>query len=112
MKGGSHSPAKIVRVSAKKGTGLNRLKDTIMETVLNGQTGYSPNIVTNVRHVRALERALASVNTFLQEIPEKTSPELLSIELREALDAIGEILGITTPEDILNRIFSNFCIGK
>jgi tRNA modification GTPase len=112
MKGGSHSPAKIVRVSAKKGTGLNRLKDTIMETVLNGQTGYSPNIVTNVRHVRALERALASVNSFLQEIPEKTSPELLSIELREALDAIGEILGITTPEDILNRIFSNFCIGK
>ncbi len=42
----------------------------------------------------------------------KTYPEFLSVELREAIDAIGEILGITTPEDILNNIFSNFCIGK
>jgi len=42
----------------------------------------------------------------------ETSPEFLSVELREALDAIGDITGITTPEDVLNRIFSNFWIGK
>ncbi|MBI4680158.1 MAG: tRNA uridine-5-carboxymethylaminomethyl(34) synthesis GTPase MnmE, partial [Nitrospirae bacterium] len=45
-------------------------------------------------------------------VDKKTSPEFLSVELRDALDAIGDIIGITTPDEILNRIFSNFCIGK
>jgi tRNA modification GTPase len=52
------------------------------------------------------------VDSFLSEVSRKTSPEFLAVELRDTLDAIGEIIGITTPEDILNRIFSNFCIGK
>jgi tRNA modification GTPase len=54
----------------------------------------------------------SSLDAFFTGIKENTSPEFLSVELRDALDAIGEIQGITTPEDILNRIFSNFCIGK
>jgi tRNA modification GTPase len=112
IKGGAHFFAKIVKVSARKGTGINRLKDKIVEKALQGQTESSPDIVTNIRHVHALEKALISVNSFISEILNKTPPEFLSIELREALDAIGEISGITTPDDILNRIFSNFCIGK
>ena len=102
----------IVKVSAKKGTGLDELKDKIAETVLQGHAEDSTTTVTNVRHVHALERALASINSFITAVDRKTSPEFLSFELREALDAIGEIIGITTPEDILNKIFSNFCIGK
>ncbi len=103
---------KIARVSAKKGTGLNKLKDRIVETALNGQTACSTEVVTNIRHVHSLEKAYESLHSFLKGIMDKTPPEFLSVELREALDAVGEILGITTPEDILNRIFSNFCIGK
>jgi len=88
------------------------LRDKIVETALDGKTASSKETVTNVRHVNALERAVSSLDTFVTGINEKFSPEFLSVDLREMLDAIGEIQGITTPEDILNRIFSNFCIGK
>jgi tRNA modification GTPase len=101
-----------VKISAKKGTGLSKLKDKIEEAALSGHASYSSDIVTNTRHVDALVRALVSLKSFSAGVSKKTSPEFLSIELREALDAIGEIIGITTPEDILNRIFSSFCIGK
>jgi tRNA modification GTPase len=103
---------KPVNISAKKGTGLNRLKDKIVEFAREGQKAGSADTVTNVRHIRALERTSASLDAFMTGVKEKTSPEFLSIDLRDALDAIGEIQGITTPDDILNRIFSNFCIGK
>ncbi len=76
------------------------------------KTESSVNTVTNLRHVHALEKALLSIEAFMKAVVRETSPEFLSVELREALDAIGDITGITTPEDVLNRIFSNFCIGK
>ncbi len=103
---------RIVKISALKGTGLDELKDKILEAVLHGKPANGSGIVTNIRHVHALEKALKSINSFIKEIDKKTSPEFLSVELRESLDAIGEIIGMTTPENILNRIFSNFCIGK
>jgi tRNA modification GTPase len=103
---------KTLKISAKKKTGLKQLKDLIVSTALQGKTVCSTETVTNVRHVHALERAHASLDAFITGIHENTSPEFLSVELREALDALGEIQGITTPEDILNRIFSTFCIGK
>jgi tRNA modification GTPase len=103
---------KTVKVSAKKRNGLDQLRDKIVETALNGKTASGKETVTNVRHVNALERAVSSLDAFVTGINEKFSPEFLSVDLREILDAIGEIQGITTPEDILNRIFSNFCIGK
>jgi len=102
----------IVYISAKSGTGLDDLKQKITETVLQGQAESSTHLVTNLRHVRALEKAHTSLDSFIKGVLKKTSPEFLSVELRDALDAVGEIIGITTPDDILNRIFSNFCIGK
>jgi tRNA modification GTPase len=104
--------SQVVRISAKKGTGLDELKKRIADTVLQGHAESSADVVTNIRHVHALEKALASINSFLTAVTKRTSPEFLSIELRDALEAIGEIIGITTPDDILNKIFSNFCIGK
>jgi len=103
---------KIVSISAKKETGIDELKNRIVETVLQGHTESNADVVTNIRHVHALEKALSSIESFIKAVIKKTSPEFLSVELRDALDAIGEIIGITTPEDILNKIFSNFCIGK
>jgi tRNA modification GTPase len=101
-----------VKISAKNGTGLSRLKNKILTTALNGNTGSNTEAVTNIRHVHALEKTLASLHAFREEMHKRTSPEFLSVELREALDAVGEIIGITTPDDILKRIFSSFCIGK
>jgi tRNA modification GTPase len=103
---------RTVRISAKKGTGLDKLKDMIIDTALGGYADCSTDIVTNTRHVHALERALSSIQSFMTGISRRIPPEFLAVELREALDAIGEILGITTTDDILNKIFSSFCIGK
>lgn len=103
---------RTVKISAKRRTGLKRLKDMMAETVLRGQPVRSSEIVTNVRHVHALERVRESLEAFSRGINKNIPPELLSVELRDALDAVGEIKGVTTPDDILNRIFSNFCIGK
>ncbi|MEF9426736.1 MAG: tRNA uridine-5-carboxymethylaminomethyl(34) synthesis GTPase MnmE, partial [Candidatus Mariimomonas ferrooxydans] len=106
------SDRQTVRVSALKGTGLNELKERIFETTLKGKSLFSTGVVTNTRHLYALEKALVSINSFIEESTKKISPEFLSLELRDALDAIGEIIGITTSEDILNEVFSKFCIGK
>jgi len=92
--------------------GLDKLKDKIIDIALKGGSPSGGGIITNVRHVRSLEKALTLINSFTEGLNKNLSPEFLSVELRDALDAIGEILGITTSEDILNRIFSNFCIGK
>jgi len=112
IKEGSCFPIPTVNISAKKGLGLDELKQLIVDTALRGQTGGGAEIVTNTRHVRALEKAAASIDSFISGGIKNVSPEFLSIELRDALDAVGEIIGVTTADDILNRIFSNFCIGK
>ncbi|MBI5408226.1 MAG: tRNA uridine-5-carboxymethylaminomethyl(34) synthesis GTPase MnmE, partial [Nitrospirae bacterium] len=75
----------FIRISAKQGTGLDELKNKIAETVLQGRVESGANVVTNVRHVHALEKALASINSFITAVGEKTSPEFLSVELRDAL---------------------------
>ncbi|MEK7238394.1 MAG: tRNA uridine-5-carboxymethylaminomethyl(34) synthesis GTPase MnmE, partial [Nitrospirota bacterium] len=82
-----------VKISALKGTGLDELKDKIIEAALHGKPANGSGIVTNIRHVHALEKALKSIISFVKEINKKTSPEFLSVELRESLDAIGEIIG-------------------
>lgn len=101
----------VVRVSALTGKGLENIKEEIINTSLKGEKDTGNTLVTNERHITALKRSLASITSFLDGI-DSASPEFLALELRDGLDAIGEITGITTPEEILNKIFSEFCIGK
>jgi tRNA modification GTPase len=101
-----------VKISALNGTGLSRLKGRIIEKALKGSAEPGAAPVTNLRHLKALKKAFSSIKSFDAGLKKDLSPELLSVELRDALDAVGEIIGITTTDDILNRIFSSFCIGK
>ncbi len=102
----------MVKISAALGLGLDELRNKIMDMALGSRQSLDFGMVTNVRHVRALEGTLSSVNSFMDGLKKNLSPEFLSVELKEALNSLGEITGITTPEDILNKIFSDFCIGK
>ncbi len=101
----------VVRVSALNGEGLESLKDEIINISLKGRKETGIILVTNARHIMALRKAHTSITSFINGIAE-LSPELLALELRDGLDALGEIIGITTPQEILNKIFSEFCIGK
>ncbi|MBW2599962.1 MAG: hypothetical protein JRC60_07805 [Deltaproteobacteria bacterium] len=69
-------------------------------------------ILTNLRHKNALEKTAKLLAAAKDNISHETSPELAAFDIRDALDHLGDIAGETTNEDVLNRIFSNFCIGK
>lgn len=105
---------RITRTSAKLGTGIEELKDNIRELLIQTKSLSESNeiILSEQRHKLALERCTLSLKSFLEAILTAESPEFLALDLRLALDSLGEITGEVTTEDILGRIFSKFCIGK
>ncbi|MFA9407787.1 MAG: tRNA uridine-5-carboxymethylaminomethyl(34) synthesis GTPase MnmE [Candidatus Dadabacteria bacterium] len=105
---------RIIRTSAKLGTGIEELKDKIRELLIQTKNLSESNeiILSELRHKLALERCTLSLKSFLQAILTGESPEFLALDIRLALDSLGEITGEVTTEDILGRIFSKFCIGK
>jgi tRNA modification GTPase len=102
-----------VRISALLSQGIGDLKKTIFGLVTD-QKGPAdlPGVVPNLRHKLALERALSASKTAAQGFKTSRPSELVAIDLKDALDALGEIVGATTTEDILDQIFNRFCIGK
>ncbi len=105
--------AKVVTVSAKELTGIDRLEDVIYQLVFQGEVRHSNEIaITNARHKEALEKAKESLKQALNTIDEGLPLDLVSIDVRDAWHAIGEITGQTVDEDIIDHIFSQFCLGK
>jgi len=103
---------KPVLISAKTGAGMEELVGRVREKVLKGGHERTPGAAINLRHKAALAKASEALSRYGRGVDESLSPEFLALELREALDAVGEVVGATTPEDVLNRIFNEFCIGK
>ena len=104
---------RVVETVIPEGKGLDSLKTAICEELLGGElvVGESP-IVTNARHQDALRRAHDGLNYAIASLADGMPPELVAVDLRISLDALGDIVGKTTTEDILDRIFSQFCVGK
>jgi tRNA modification GTPase len=69
-------------------------------------------VVTNVRHQAALQLAASSLQQAYASIEARIAPECVAVDLRGAADALGEITGAITSAEVLERIFSEFCIGK
>ncbi len=103
-----------VRISALKGIGLDDLRRELVKLGLAGKASGSDGsvTVTNSRHKQALEKARDHLRLALQSIAEKQSGDFVAVDLRSGLDYLGEIVGAVTTDDILNSIFSKFCIGK
>lgn len=103
----------IVPVSALRGTGIEELKDQIHSLILKGGEETSAEvIISNMRHKQAVTEAHAAVCQALESWARNLSPEFAAVDLQRALSALGELVGETTSEDILDLIFSRFCIGK
>jgi tRNA modification GTPase len=99
-------------VSAKTGAGLETLRQKILETVLGSSSLLGEGLViTNLRHRGALAASGKALRAALATV-EREPLEITAMELREALDRLGEIVGAVSTEDILDRVFSEFCIGK
>lgn len=102
-----------LQISAKTGIGLNELKHKIKQSLgISSSLADTVSITTNRQRI-ALTNCKNNIKSAIVLLKnDSISYELVSIEIRDALDNIGQILGKTTPDDILNNIFNHFCVGK
>jgi tRNA modification GTPase len=102
-----------VNISAKTGDGLNDLRDQIRALLLRPDFEVRETVlVTHLRHQTALQRTRDALTAALASVDTKAAGELIAMDLRAAIDALGEITGAVSTDDILDRVFSKFCIGK
>jgi tRNA modification GTPase len=103
-----------VKLCALTGEGVDILKRLLVEHVAgrNVSTSDSSVTVTNARHQEALRKSIVSLELAMRSLQDGQNIEFISVDLRSGLDFLGEITGAVTSEDILNNIFSKFCIGK
>jgi tRNA modification GTPase len=102
-----------LEVSCTTGAGLEQLKDAIKETVwTRGVAGEMNQVMINARHQEALARARRHTLLTIEVLEAEGTLEIAAMDLRIAANAVGEIVGKTTTEDLLDSIFSQFCIGK
>jgi len=105
--------ARAVDVCCLTGKGIESLKDTIKDLVWSGEIKSEMlQVMINSRHQDALNRACSATQRAMEALCEEQTLELVAMDLRIGVNAIGEIVGKTTTEDLLDTIFSKFCIGK
>ncbi|NFF82120.1 tRNA uridine-5-carboxymethylaminomethyl(34) synthesis GTPase MnmE [Clostridium botulinum] len=101
-----------IKISAKTGYGIEELKNKIKELFFSGDINSESLIVSNVRHKQALYRSLENCEVALDRVNANEFLDLISIYVTSAMKALGEITGDELEEDVLNKIFSEFCVGK
>ncbi|MGI6226985.1 MAG: tRNA uridine-5-carboxymethylaminomethyl(34) synthesis GTPase MnmE [Peptococcales bacterium] len=104
---------KIIFVSAKEKTGLDELEEKITDMFFKGNMKVSDEtIITNARHVQALQLALDHLGSALESLKNEMPGDFVVIDIRSSWEFLGKITGDTVEDDILNKIFSQFCLGK
>jgi len=103
----------LIEISAKKSQNINLLEDAVANLVYNGRvTSSEPLLVSNLRHIRAIKEAQKLIAEALNSLDNKLSLEFIAQDLKDALLYLDDILGKRFSEDLLDKIFSEFCIGK
>jgi tRNA modification GTPase len=107
------TPFPLVNISVKENINIDQLKTAIKTQLFREQSLETEEIVvTSARHKKILGKTAESLSHALHAINLGSTEEIVAVDIRLALDYLGEITGETTPEDVLNHIFANFCIGK
>jgi tRNA modification GTPase len=102
----------LARVSALTGQGIPELREQILQAVNAGSPGTESGMLTTLRHHEAITQSQSALAAAQQAIAQQIPHEMLLLDLHTALESLDTLTGATTPDDILNRIFSTFCIGK
>ncbi len=102
----------MVEISALTGEGIDELRELIFNTSISNKYRQEGLVVTKLRHKIALEKAFEALQSALKSFKNREPLEITAMFIREALSFLGQIVGIVTTEEILNIIFSEFCIGK
>jgi len=101
-----------VFISAREKKDIDYLKERLFEFVMEGGVQEGQILVSNIRHYEALMRSGEMLNKVLHDLETKTTGDFLAMDIRQALHYLGEIVGQVTTDDLLDSIFSRFCIGK
>ena len=99
-------------ISSLEKTNIDELKSIMYKKIVQEDFNFENTVVTNARHLEALNKARTTLTEVLQSLNNNESGDLTALSIRYALNAIGEITGQVTNEDLLDNIFRNFCIGK
>lgn len=99
-------------ISAHSQLGVDELKDSLLETVNVKNLNTNETILTNIRHVEALKNTEEALNRVLENVDNPITSDFLAMDIKQALHYLGEIVGEVTTDDLLENIFSKFCIGK
>lgn len=103
----------VIAVSAKEETGIDKLAKTIQEMFYGRRINFNDEVViTNVRHKTALTDALVSLKMVENSIRDRMPEDFLTIDLMDAYERLGVIIGEAVADDLVNEIFSKFCMGK
>lgn len=106
-----HHPA--VSVSALTGEGIDRLREAVFEAALKGVGDTTGSLgSSSLRHQKALDACRVHIESAADHLVKNSPMEIAAVELREGIECLGEIVGETTNEDVLERVFSRFCLGK
>jgi tRNA modification GTPase len=103
---------KPIPLSAIKGTGLEDLKEAIYNHAIRGERAGESVSITRERHRDHLQQAAESLGTASANIISGCSEELIAVDVTLAMEHLGSVLGKTFSEDLLDKIFGQFCIGK
>ena len=101
----------LLEVSAKYGTGIDELK-RLMASQFQQFSNSNNSTITNARHYEAMRRMLSALDEVIKDLDANLTPDLVVIDLRDALYHLGTITGKVTSDEILSSVFSRFCIGK
>jgi tRNA modification GTPase len=103
---------RFISISAKEKSHIEELKELLYEVAVGDQLTENHTMVTNIRHVEALQRTQEALNQVEQGIVNPITSDFLAMDIKQALHYLGEITGQVTTDDLLENIFSKFCIGK
>jgi tRNA modification GTPase len=102
----------LIYISAKEKNGIEELKEEILRKVNLHNISTDDVLVTNIRHTEALQKTAEALQRVLEAIDQRVTSDFLAMDIKQALHYLGEITGAVTTDDLLETIFSKFCIGK
>jgi len=105
---------KWIEISAKENIGIRDMEQEIHNFIVSGRVSNSSKklVITNARHKSALEKTRDAVRNIFETIELGLPMDLIAVDLKEALDSLSEVTGEISTEDLLDHVFSNFCVGK
>lgn len=111
--GRSEEPIRMISISAKEQTGIDELQQAVREMFFSGEVTFNDQVmITNIRQKASLQEALSGLELVLQSVRDGMPEDFYSIDLMNTYEALGSIIGEAVEDDLVNEIFSKFCMGK